>query len=304
MVLVAQAFFTFSPRQALAWGIALLLEMFALLFVKTAPLDALLNGFLYVGVTSFVWGIGSALRREQTARAESQRLAGALEHANAQLRESAARAQELAVAQERTHLAREIHDSLGHHLTVLSVQLQAASKLIERDPKRAAEEIEQARSVVAQALADVRQSVSALRDSSNVELHPAQAIPRLVHSFGQATGILAEYHAEHFNAADSLSPAQALTLYRAVQEGLTNAQKHAHASHIDVMVEQDNSTVCLSVIDNGTAHGASDASPSGFGLIGLRERVELLGGTFSAAPGTNGGFELRIAFPLHETSHA
>src|SRR5262249_1240656 len=152
------------------------------------------------------------------------------------------------------------------------------------------EEIEQARGVVAQALADVRQSVSALRESSEVELHPAEALPRLVRTFGEATGILAEYHAERFDAADLLSPAQALTLYRAVQEGLTNAQKHAHASHVDVSVEQDNSTVRLCVADNGTGNGNPSTSLAGFGLIGLRERVELLGGTLTAAPGKQGGF--------------
>ncbi len=301
VLLVAQAFFSFEGREQIGWGALFLGEIFVLLLLITPPLNALSTGALYLGISVFMWAVGRALEREQTARAESERLLRELEGANVQLREYAVRVENLAVAEERTRLAREIHDSLGHHLTVLSVQLQAASKLIERDPKRAAEEIEKSRGVVAQALQDVRQSVSALRETSNVERHPADALPRLVRDFGEATGILAEYHAEHFDSAEKLSPAQALTLYRAVQEGLTNAQKHAHASRVDVRVEQNDSTVRVNVTDNGTGDGAENASPSSFGLIGLRERVELLGGTLTAAPRATGGFELSIVLPLRET---
>ncbi|MBI4673351.1 MAG: sensor histidine kinase [Chloroflexi bacterium] len=303
VMLAALAFFSFGSREQIVWGVIFLVEIFGLLAL-VIPLDeALLNGALYVGIIAFVWAVARSLQSEQQARAESQRLAAELERANAQLRESAWRTQELAVAQERTRLAREIHDSLGHHLTVLSVQLQAASRLFERDPARAAREIENARSIVAQALQDVRHSVSALREVTPPDLRDPDALARLVRDFGDATGIVTEFRADNFDAA-GLSPAQAHTLYRVVQEGLTNAQKHAHASRIDVSVIQADGKLCARVVDNGCdalhRRNLGAATAAGFGLMGLRERVELLGGTLSAAPRAEGGFELRAEIPVEQ----
>ena len=299
VLLAAQAFFSFDPPEQLYWGLAFLVEIFALLFINLPPLDALLNGLIYAGIFAFMWAIARALQREQNLRAESQRLTAELENANAQLRDYALHAQELAIAQERTRMAREIHDSLGHHLTVLSVQLQAAQKLIEREPARAAAQIETARGVVAQALRDVRQSVNALRQTSDVESYHVENLAQLVQDFGNATGIATEYRAENF-VPQTLSPAQALTVYRTVQEGLTNAQKHARATRVDVHLTQSSDVLVICVTDNG-AGVENENSSAGYGLLGLRERVALLGGTLTAAPRAQSGFELRVELPLTQT---
>jgi signal transduction histidine kinase len=281
----------------LYWGAGYLVAIFAFLLVTSPLLEAILSGMLYAGIFAFMWAVARALQREQIARAESQRLAAELENANAQLREYAARAQALAIAQERTRMAREIHDSLGHHLTVLSVQLQAAQKLMEREPARAREQIATARGVVAQALEDVRQSVNALRQVSEPENNSIESLPALVRDFASATGIATDYHAENF-APEKLSPAQALTIYRTVQEGLTNAQKHAHATRIEVRITQRAEQVTVLVTDDGTG-GDANTLP-GYGLLGLRERVALLGGAFDAGPRAERGFALRVELPLQE----
>jgi signal transduction histidine kinase len=297
VLLAAQAFFSFEAPEQLYWGAGYLVAIFAFLLVTSPLLEAILSGMLYAGIFAFMWAVARALQREQIARAESQRLAAELENANAQLREYAARAQALAIAQERTRMAREIHDSLGHHLTVLSVQLQAAQKLMEREPARAREQIATARGVVAQALEDVRQSVNALRQVSEPENNSIESLPALVRDFASATGIATDYHAENF-APEKLSPAQALTIYRTVQEGLTNAQKHAHATRIEVRITQRAEQVTVLVTDDGTG-GDANTLP-GYGLLGLRERVALLGGAFDAGPRAERGFALRVELPLQE----
>lgn len=301
VLLAAQAFFSFDPPEQVGWGIGYLTAIFILLLGASPSLESFLSGMIYAGIFAFLWAVARALQREQIARAESQRLAAELEHANAQLREYTARAQALAVAQERTRMAREIHDSLGHHLTVLSVQLQAAQKLVEREPARAAAQIETARGIVAQALRDVRQSVNALRQVDTIENGDLETLPALVRDFGTATGIATEYRANNFNPA-ALSPAQALTIYRTVQEGLTNAHKHAHATRIDVAVSQNAEHVVVTVQDNGA--GSDKDAPPGYGLLGLRERVALLGGAMTAGPRAECGFELRVELPLQETETA
>src|SRR5262249_40311440 len=97
---------------------------------------------------------------------------------------------------------------------------------------------------------------------------------------------------------DFLSPAQALTLYRTVQEGLTNAQKHAHASRVDVMLARLDDGVRVQIADNGIGMQSPEHEASGFGLMGLRERVELLGGSLTVQPHDGAGFELCVELPL------
>ncbi len=116
----------------------------------------------------------------------------------------------------------------------------------------------------------------------------------MIQEFRDATGIIVNYRAP---ALDALSPAPALTIFRAVQEGLTNVQKHAHASRVDVTIERDDTAIRLSLADNG-AGNADARAEAGFGLLGLRERVEFLGGKLSHGARAGGGFELMVELPV------
>ncbi|MBC8163958.1 MAG: sensor histidine kinase [Roseiflexaceae bacterium] len=231
--------------------------------------------------------LGYSRQREQ-----AEALAGQLRRANGELAAARQREQELAVAQERLRLARDIHDGLGHHLTVLNVQLQAAAKLIERDPARAAAAIATSREVAQAAMDEVRQSVAAMRRTPLDGRTLDEALAALVREFDARSPLSAAF-ALH-GALPPLAPSVAMTLYRAAQEGLTNAQKHAAAQHVAIELRCDPPQLALKVSDDGR----SSQNGKGFGLAGLRERAELLGGTLSAGPRADGGFELCIELPV------
>jgi signal transduction histidine kinase len=231
---------------------------------------------------------------EQTERATH--LLAELQKANAALEAAGERERDLAVAEERVRLARDIHDGLGHHLTVLSVQIQAASKLLERDPARAAQALAVCREETEAALAEVRTSVAAMRRSPLDGRTLEEALAALVRDFDQRAGLRAEFSLA--GAAWPLPPAASQTLYRAAQEGLTNAQKHAAASQALVRLEYRPDEAALSVEDDGA--GADNGQAPGFGLAGLRERAEQLGGSCAAATRPGGGFSLLVRLPRQE----
>jgi signal transduction histidine kinase len=232
---------------------------------------------------------------QQTKRAEA--LLKELQTANAALEAARQKETDLAVAEERVRLARDIHDGLGHHLTILSIQLQAAGKLVERDAQAAAEAIRVSRSEAQAALEEVRYSVGALRQNPTERRSLPETLASLTHSFAQHTGIQAS-----FACAGDPGDVPAFAreaLYRAAQEGLTNAQKHAkNVQHVAVRLVYEPAGVRLTVTDDGEGSAAGEQpAPTGFGLAGLRERVTQLGGTFRGGPGDPSGFEIEISLP-------
>ncbi len=223
-----------------------------------------------------------------------------LQTVNDELITARQREKELAVAEERVRLAREIHDGLGHHLTALNIQLQAAAKLITRDPDQAAEAIAACRSEAQTAIQEVRRSVVVMRRTPLDGLTLEQALVTLAHDFDQLSPL--QVHFEQHGTAYPLPPAAALTLYRAAQEGLTNVQKHAaQAQQVQVRLDFTPQTVKLLILDDGIAEATAN-NGRGFGLTGLRERAEQLGGTLQAGPGPEGGFSLGLTLPAQEAS--
>jgi signal transduction histidine kinase len=234
---------------------------------------------------------------EQRARENAERLTRDLERANRQLAEYASQAEELAATQERNRLAREIHDNLGHYLTIVNVQIEAARVTCESDPVRALDALNKAQDMARKGLNSVRESVAALRVSP-VENRPLEeAIAELVNE-SQAAGITTEFHL--VGDSHPVESKTALALYRAAQEGLTNVRKHAHhASRADVTLDFSQPTqIRLVVADDGV--GASDTS-GGFGLIGIRERVQLLDGEFKVETEVGKEFRLEVTIPVVET---
>jgi signal transduction histidine kinase len=229
--------------------------------------------------------------RENIARAEVERLNLELATANRKLRAYAAQVQELAVANERNRLAREIHDSLGHYLTVINVQLEAASQVFEHDPQKAVATVRKAQALTQEGLTDIRRSVAALRSAPLDNQPLPKAIEDLVAEL-QASGTVTQFHLE--GDLLDLSPQVELTLYRAAQEALNNVRKHAHASRVDVVLTAMSDRLRIVVSDNGVGGKRTEG---GFGLLGVRERVKLLGGTFVAQPVSNGGFEFVVEVP-------
>ena len=239
---------------------------------------------------------------EERSSAQARRVEGLLKDlqvANAELKAAQQREKELAIAEERMRMARDIHDGLGHHLTVLSIQLQAADKLVERNPQAAAEAIRTSRVEAQAALEEVRHSVGVMRQSP-AESQPLEImLTNLVNDFDEHTGL--ESHFEHSGDSIELSPFAGQTLFRTVQESLTNIQKHGvGVKHILVKLEYSSEAVRLAVSDDGQKPDLDTTGKAGYGLKGLQERVDQLGGKFCCGPGATSGFQVDVTIPLQE----
>ena len=303
--LVSHAWYILPQRQAFLAS-ALTVAGFAAVITLLANLRvALLSSVVVMAGVVFVAVFTSQTLREQKARAEVERLAAALADANQKLRANAAQVEELATAKERNRLAREIHDSLGHYLTVINVQLEAARLLLESGPPgppapaaptpettgRALTALRKAQSLAQEGLADVRRSVAALRAGPNGARPLPESLTALAEE-ARAAGIIT-----HFDLRGQPRPLSAqaeLTLYRAAQEALTNVRKHARASRAHVILDYTPERVRLTITDNGI--GSAHAG-GGFGLLGLRERVQLLGGAVTTHTAPGEGFRLEVEAP-------
>jgi signal transduction histidine kinase len=232
---------------------------------------------------------------EQQARERAERLMVELEAANVQLAAYATQAEELAMTQERNRLAREIHDNLGHYLTIVNVQIEAAKVVLDSDPDRALDAMNKAQELAQRGLTRVRESVAALRESPVSNRPLDQAIASLVRET-QSSGIVTAF--EVTGEPQTLDNKVALALYRAAQEGLTNVRKHARASRVDVLLDFPPGEVRLEVQDNGV--GAAETT-GGFGLLGVRERMQLLGGSLEISTGEGKGFCLMASVPMSYT---
>jgi signal transduction histidine kinase len=301
IVAQANAMLPFPP--AFAFSLLLIAAFFGTLIQMGISKEALGGTLLgvIIGMT-FTISLSHLLQRyyKQTQRANE--LLEQLRQANAELLAARQKEKELAIAEERVRMARDLHDGLGHHLTALSIQLQAAEKLVQTSPQMAAEAVHNARGEVQAALKEVRQSVAVMREAPiDIEDLP-QAIENLVMETGRRINLRASFLQEGQRV--SLSPATAMTLYRTTQEGLTNVQKHAQAaSEVCVRLVYCADSVSLSVEDDGRlpapepGEDECQGQPGSFGLAGLRERADLLGGTLDCGARPQGGFLLRISLP-------
>lgn len=196
----------------------------------------------------------------------------------------------LATATERNRLARDLHDSLGHHLTVIAVQLEKAAAFRERDPAAADQALADARLSTRYALTDVRESVGSLRYGFTL----GPALRNLVARMDDgrfAVSLSIDGDESRFNR-----PAL-IALYRAAQEGLTNASRHAAPSAVSVRVNLDDSAASLEVADDG--RGFAKPAP-GFGLRGMDERLALVGGSLSVSSSPGAGTRLLVTIPRSE----
>ena len=200
---------------------------------------------------------------------------------------------QLAAANERNRMAREIHDTLGHYLTVIHVQLEAARAVIGTDSERGMLAVTRAQTLAKDGLAAVRQSVKALREDATVD-GVAEQIASLVDSV-RDEGFCATFRTS--GAPRAVTAAVALALHRTTLEALTNVQKHADAAHVEIeLAFRDNGRVQLRVHDDGKG-AANETVGTGFGLRGIRERAEQLQGTASYRTAPGEGFTLYVELP-------
>ncbi|MGL5877098.1 MAG: sensor histidine kinase [Xenococcaceae cyanobacterium] len=212
------------------------------------------------------------------------------------LRRYALQIEDLAAVQERNRIAREIHDSLGHALTALNVQLQTAVKLWQKDPDNAKSFLTRAQKLGEIAISEVRQSVGTLRADVQEDEAIDCLINSLVEDFQRGTGIPVVTAIE---SNSHLPPETSKTIYRIVQEALTNICKHAQATKVKIQLDFDRERVDLTIEDNGKGFKV-DRKTSGFGLHSMRERVAALNGTFQLETDPGRGCRLSAKIPLVE----
>jgi signal transduction histidine kinase len=209
-------------------------------------------------------------------------------------REAEARA---AVAEERARIARELHDVVGHSVSVMTVQASGVRRLLRDDQEREREALLIVERTGREALAEMRRMVGVLRRPEEAPaLAPQPSLEHLGRLVEQArdAGLDVDLHIE--GDAVELPAGVDLTAYRLVQEGLTNAIKHAKASHAHVRVSYGADTIEVIVSDDGRGVGNGDGG--GHGLVGMRERVSVYGGELDAGPQPGGGYRLRAKLPV------
>ncbi|MCG5217087.1 sensor histidine kinase [Streptosporangium sp. KLBMP 9127] len=226
---------------------------------------------------AFALGMASALLEVRRKKEDAQRL---LE-----------RVRELAVAEERARMAGDMHDSIGHHLTVIKVGLENAERFREARPADAWAEVRQAKDMTAAALAEARRWVRALRPLALDGHVGSAALDRLARSF-DGTGIRVSFEVD--GPERRLDPDSELVLYRVLQEGLTNALRHADAEQVRARLAFGAERVVLVIGDDGK--GAEETN--GFGLSSLAERARAIGGSLRAGNVSGGGFEVRAEVPV------
>ena len=203
-----------------------------------------------------------------------------------------------AVAEERALMARELHDIAAHHLTGIIVSTQAADSLLGSDPERSREYVRTAGREAKKALDNLRQTVGLLRTDSAADLAPAPSladIPALVAELREG-GMAVDL--QQSGEAVGLGPIAESAAYRMVQESLTNARRHAAGAASSVVIEYgEGATITVSNLRGQSTPGAG----GGLGLLGMRERAALIGGTLEAGPTDDGGWRVHLTIPPLET---
>lgn len=261
----------------------------AVSYLDAAPASDVIFGMIFVFL---IWYAGRSIR----IRSEFL-----MERAAQLEREHAAEARR-AVAEERTRIARELHDIVAHRVSLMTVQAGAAKTVAADNLQSALQAMEAVESAGREALDELRHLLGVLRPASDInDLGPQPGVadvPRLVDDIKEA-GLAVTLETD--NMPSELPARVDLAIYRIVQEALTNVLKHAGANvTADVRLSVDERGIVIEVLDNG--HGTTVLPGSGHGIAGMRERAELLGGHLDAGPRPDGGFQVLVHLPIAEES--
>jgi signal transduction histidine kinase len=264
-----------------------------LLIAQVYPVELELESLMVVLVAAVAVGGPLVLARRQFDERKQAELRVAL--LGAEIEQQTAEASALAMASERARLAREFHDDLGSQLMLINLQLQLAEELAEEDPPAAIDQLKQSREQLHYAW----QRVHSLADAELITTGATLAADLATLVAASQSGSPARLQLRIDGTLDTLSDQAATAVYRTVQEGLTNAHKHAAPTEVDVHVGQHGGFLTVTVRNDGV-HTVAAPGPSSYGLLGLRERAEALGGGLEGMPLPHGGWRLRMVLPSDE----
>jgi signal transduction histidine kinase len=280
-------------RAALLAGAVAAVVVVVVMAVPRTDADVVDAAFVSLSLAG-AWVLGDRARVQRALAAELRERALRLE------RDRAEDARQ-AVASERARIARELHDVVAHHVSMMVVQAEAGPVAVATEPARAAGAFEAIAATGRQALVEMRRLLGVLRSDGDqvpsLAPQPGLAeVPSLVEQVGRA-GLRVELVVE--GAQVPLPAGVDLSAYRIVQEALTNAVKHGGPGRARVLVRYGEDDLRLRVVDEGRAGGpAPDDGRAGVGLVGMRERVHLFGGELHAGPGPGGGFTVDARLPI------
>ena len=291
-LLIAYAVPRYEPVERAMWAVPAL--VLAIVVHRAAsPGSQGVNDVIFdIAVVTMAWVLGAAARSRHLRAEEAERRAAEIERT----RDLAERE---AAADERVRIARELHDIVAHALGVIAVQAGAAEAVMESDPAQARETVASIRERARESVTEMRRVLGLLREDNTNGREPqptlgdVEALVGHVRDSGLAVDLQVEGHPR------PLAPGVELSAFRIVQEALTNVTKHARADSAHVRLCYGSRTLEIEVTDNGRGPN-SDARESGYGLVGVRERVALLEGTLEAGPRETGGYSLRAQLPLTE----
>jgi signal transduction histidine kinase len=237
------------------------------------------------------WSLGAALGSGRRRGKELLQRTRELEH---EREENARRA----VFDERVRIARELHDVVAHHVSMMGVQAGAARVTLASDPAKAKEALASIETSSRQAVLELHRLLGFLRQAGDHDdLAPQLGLAELESLVTSLSGSELNVEIRVEGKERSLPPLVDVSAYRIVQEALTNTLKHADASRADVHVRYLPDELELEIVDDGFGEGAASTTPGGLGLIGMRERTALHGGTLTAGATSGGGFAVRVRLP-------
>jgi signal transduction histidine kinase len=259
------------------------------------PLLASVFSLLYnMFVIALPWLLGAAI---WSLRDRQHKLAAQTVELQTEREENARQA----VFAERVRIARELHDVVAHHVSVIGVQAAGARRVMERQPAQAAEALSSIEASSRQAVVELHRLLGFLRRAGDVdELTPQPGLAQLADLIAEVGRAELTVDLTIEGEAKLLSPTLEVSAYRVIQEALTNTRKHSRATKASVRVEYGAVALEVEVIDDGPGRAVAPAGNSaGHGLIGMRERVALHGGHLRTGPRSDGGFAVNATFPLN-----
>jgi len=239
------------------------------------------------------WLLGDYLRTRRAYVAQLEDRAARLERDRDQDRQ-------LAADQERSRIARELHDVVAHDVSVIAIQAGAARTIQASQPQAAAQALALIETTARRTLVELSQLLGVLRKSDGTipDRNPQPGIEQLSALVSELRSAGLAVDLAVIGEATPLPPAVDLSAYRIVQEATTNVLKHAHARHVEIRVRYSRDLLGLEILDDGAGKNGT-SSTSGHGIIGMRERVALFGGALSAGPRPGGGFAVVARLPVN-----
>ena len=266
-----------------------------------------IQGGLYVGlIYSLIYGVGSfffggfgyALKISIESKEKTEKLLQELKEAHEKLKEYTKKVQELTILEERNRLSREMHDSIGHHLVTVSIELEILKKILsEKKPDKAKKIIEVIKNEISKSLDDLRNVVKTLRKPVELELNINESLKNLVYSFTSIKNIKAKLEIDE-NILD-LKEDYKITILRVCEEALTNIEKHSNATEIWIKLKKEEGNLILTVEDNGVGF-PNEIKEGSFGLIGMKERANIFNGKFLYENREEGGARIVFSLPFKE----